>query len=85
MTRAGSQLVAAIGRIEFHMFAESPTKFFAKTTDVQLEFQTNSTGKAEGVIWSVGEGANQAKRFDGAKSSSAKATGQNAGTERETK
>src|SRR5262249_28680718 len=62
VTREGSHLVAAISGVKFKMFAESPTKFFAKTTDVQLEFQTNSAGKAERVIWSVGEGGNEARK-----------------------
>ena len=45
----------------FVLFAESPTKFFAKTTDVQIEFEVQD-GKPSGLIWSVGEGANEAKR-----------------------
>ena len=35
---------------------------FAKTTDVQFEFPAGEQGKADRVIWSVGEGANEAKR-----------------------
>ena len=80
VTRAGSHLVAAFGGTKFVMFAESPTKFFAKTTDVQLEFQTNSAGKAERVIWSVGEGANEAKKSaSSARFLAPKSSGENAG------
>ena len=57
-----SQLVARISGVKFLMFAESPTRFFAKTTDVQLEFPSTSSGQADQVTWSVGEGANVAKR-----------------------
>jgi hypothetical protein len=38
----------------FLMYAESPTRFFAKTTDVQCEFQFTDTQKA--ATLSVGEG-----------------------------
>ncbi|MDB6022735.1 MAG: hypothetical protein JWQ04_2592 [Pedosphaera sp.] len=62
IAKENHQLVARVGGVRFVMYAESPTKFFAKTTDVQLEFPANVNGKAESVIWSVGEGANKAKR-----------------------
>jgi hypothetical protein len=62
ITREGSQLVALVGGVKFLMFAESPTKFFAKTTDVQIEFPAGVQGKPDRLIWSVGEGANEAKR-----------------------
>lgn len=62
ITREDRQLVATLGDVRFVLFAESPTKFFAKTTDVQFEFQTNGEGKVDRVIWSVGEGANEAKK-----------------------
>ena len=55
-------MVATLGEVRFVLFADSPTHFFAKTTDVQLEFHTKE-GKTEGVTWSVGEGANQAKKI----------------------
>jgi len=58
------QLVATMGDVRFVLFAESPKKFFAKTTDFQIEFQTDSTGKPTGLLWSVGEGANPAKRVN---------------------
>jgi hypothetical protein len=48
--------------VKFLLFAESPTKFFAKTTDVQFEFPSGSQGKVDHLTWSVGEGANEAKR-----------------------
>lgn len=44
------------------LFPESPTKFFAKSTDVQIEFKPDAEGKVNEIIWSVGEGANVAKR-----------------------
>jgi hypothetical protein len=62
VTRQDSQLSAKVGGNWFTMYAESPTHFFAKTTDVQLEFKKNADGKVDRVIWSVGEGANEAKR-----------------------
>ena len=55
-------LEATLGNVRFVLFAESPTKFFAKTTDVQMEFQDSDSGKANKLIWSVGEGANTATR-----------------------
>jgi sugar lactone lactonase YvrE len=45
----------------FLMHAESPTRFFAKTTDVQCEFQFSDQEKA--VIVSVGEGGMRAKKI----------------------
>ncbi|HOX56047.1 MAG TPA: DUF1080 domain-containing protein [Candidatus Paceibacterota bacterium] len=60
--REGSQLTARLGSRKFLLFAESPTKFFAKTTDVQIEFPGGGQGKPDRLIWSVGEGANEAKR-----------------------
>ena len=60
--RDGNQLVATLSGVKFVLFAESPTKFFAKTTDVQIEFAASTQGKADQLTWSVGEGANEAKR-----------------------
>jgi hypothetical protein len=57
-----AQLAARVGGVKFLLFAESPTKFFAKTTDVQIEFPAGAQGKPDRLIWSVGEGANEAKR-----------------------
>jgi hypothetical protein len=62
ISREGDQLAATLGGRKFLLFAESPTKFFAKTTDVQIEFPASSQGKPDRMIWSVGEGANEAKR-----------------------
>jgi 3-keto-disaccharide hydrolase/uncharacterized protein DUF3471 len=61
ITTQEGQLVANMG-VKFVLFAESPTKFFAKTTDFQIEFQTDSGGKPTGLLWSVGEGANPARK-----------------------
>lgn len=55
-------LEATLGGVRFVLFAESPTKFFAKTTDVQFEFQPDNSGAVNKLIWSVGEGANTATR-----------------------
>jgi hypothetical protein len=60
-------LEATLGNVRFVLFAESPTKFFAKTTDVQIEFQDSDSGKANKLIWSVGEGANTATRTSSSK------------------
>jgi len=67
VTREGTQLVATLSGVRFVLFAESPTKFFAKTTDVQIEFQSGAGGKVESLVWSVGElvdeKANMAKKI----------------------
>jgi hypothetical protein len=44
----------------FLMFAESPTEFFAKTTDVRSEFQFNDKEKV--LVISVGEGGMRATK-----------------------
>ncbi len=62
ISRDGDHLVAHLGGVNFRMFAESPTRFFAKTTDVQIEFPGGGQGKPDHLTWSVGEGANEAKR-----------------------
>ncbi len=62
VTREGSQLVAKFGGARFVMFAESPARFFAKTTDVQIEFQS-SQGKVDGLVLSVGEGGMKARKI----------------------
>jgi hypothetical protein len=62
VSREGDQLAARVGGVKFLLFAESPTKFFAKTTDVQIEFPGGDKGKVDRLIWSVGEGANEAKK-----------------------
>jgi len=62
IAREESQLSAKVGGTKFILFAESPTKFFAKTTDLQIEFPSGQPGQPERLTWSVGEGANEAKR-----------------------
>jgi hypothetical protein len=62
VSREDDHLSARVGGVKFTMFAESPTKFFAKTTDVQIEFPSDVQGKPDQLTWSVGEGANVAKR-----------------------
>jgi hypothetical protein len=62
ITREGNQLAAKVGGKKLMLFAESPTKFFAKTTDVQIEFKPDADGKVNEIVWSVGEGANVARR-----------------------
>ena len=62
IAREDNQLTAKIEGLAFVLFAESPTKFFAKTTDVQIEFPDGDKKKPDRVIWSVGEGANEGKR-----------------------
>lgn len=61
ITFQDGHLLATMG-VKFVLFAESTKKFFAKTTDFQIEFQTDSAGKPTGLLWSVGEGANLAKK-----------------------
>jgi hypothetical protein len=61
--RENRQLIAKMGGVRFVMFAESPTKFFAKTTDFQIEFSPNEQGKVNQLVYSVGEGENQAKKI----------------------
>jgi hypothetical protein len=56
------QLIATMSEVQFVLFAESPTKFFAKTSDFQIEFPQSNSGKVDRLTWSVGEGANVAKR-----------------------
>jgi Domain of Unknown Function (DUF1080)/Domain of unknown function (DUF3471) len=58
------QLAAMMGDVRFVLFAESPTKFFAKTTDFQIEFVNDASGKPKELLWSVGEGSNTAKRVN---------------------
>jgi len=59
--RDGGQLVATFNGLRFVLFAESPTRFFAKTTDVQCEFQF--TDQEKKLTLSVGEGGMQAKKI----------------------
>ncbi len=62
VTLESGELVARMGGARFVMFAESPTKFFAKTTDYRIEFHSDSQGNVDGLTYSVGEGGNEAKK-----------------------
>lgn len=55
-TREGDQLVLSLEGVKFTLFAESRTKFFAKTTDVQCEFTLDGEGKVAKAVITVGEG-----------------------------
>jgi len=57
---ADGLLSLSLSGVTFLMHAESPTKFFAKTTDVQCEFQFNGADKA--MLISVGEGGWRLKK-----------------------
>jgi hypothetical protein len=63
ITQQDHQLVAMMGGVRFVLFAESPKKFFAKTTDFQVEFES-SGAQVSGLVWSVGEGGSTAKRIN---------------------
>jgi hypothetical protein len=60
IVREGWNLVLKFNGVRFFLFAESPTKFFAKTTDVQCEFKFDEPEKT--VIISVGEGGMKCKK-----------------------
>jgi hypothetical protein len=60
ITREDGQLVLKLSGVRFVLFAESATKFFAKTTDVQCEFKFTDAEKV--AIVSVGEGGMRAKK-----------------------
>ena len=60
--RDGNNLIATVGGAKLTLFAESKAKFFAKTTDVELEFKTNAEGKVTELVWSVGDSPRTAKR-----------------------
>jgi hypothetical protein len=53
-------LSLTFGGANFLMHAESPTHFFATTTDVQCDFHLTDTTKE--IVFSVGEGEMHAKR-----------------------
>jgi hypothetical protein len=54
IAKAHGQLTARFGGTRFVLFAESPTHFFAKTTDVQCVFSTEGSDRF--VQLTVGEG-----------------------------
>lgn len=60
VTLERGQLVLERLGTRFMIYAESPTKFFAKTTDVQIEFLFNDGKK--GAIISVGEGNTRSEK-----------------------
>lgn len=61
--RQGDSLLATFNGVKFPLFAETETKFFAKTTDVQFEFKPGADGKTDEVLVSVGEGGSSSKRL----------------------
>jgi Domain of Unknown Function (DUF1080)/Domain of unknown function (DUF3471) len=63
ITRRDGQLHLTMDGVPFVLYAEAPTKFFAKTTDVQCEFQPDDKGQVDQAIISVGEGGMVAKRI----------------------
>jgi hypothetical protein len=64
ISREGRQLAARFQGAKFTLFAETPTKFFAKTTDVQVEFKADARQKPTQAVISVGEGGMTAKRIE---------------------
>ena len=62
-THENGQLILKFSGVRFVLCAESATKFFTKTTDVQCEFSKNDQGQVEKVIISVGEGGMTAKKI----------------------
>ena len=62
-THENGQLILKFSGVRFVLFAESATKFFAKTTDVQCEFSKNDQGQVAKVTISVGEGGMSAKKI----------------------
>jgi len=60
--RNGDQLTVSLGGVKLWFFAESPTKFFCKTTDVQMEFKPGADGKATEMVWSMGGDEKTCKR-----------------------
>jgi hypothetical protein len=60
ISRQENNLVLNFNGVRYVLFAETPEKFFAKTTDVQCEFQFTDAEKA--LIISVGEGGMKSKK-----------------------
>lgn len=64
VTRTGDRLfVKATGQETIEIFAESPTTFFMKVNDAQLEFVTDDRGNASKVILTQGGRTTDAKRI----------------------
>jgi hypothetical protein len=62
VTKENRQLILKYQNVRFVMFAESANKFFAKTTDVLMEFPADTQGRAASVKLSVGEFGGNHKR-----------------------
>ncbi len=62
VVRQGDQLIATVGGVKFQLFAESETKFFAKTVDLQIEFLKDAQGKVDRLVYSVGEGSSTCRK-----------------------
>jgi hypothetical protein len=60
--RDGDQLTVNLGGVKLFFFAESLTKFFCKTTDVQMEFKPGGDGKVAEMVWSLGGDEKMCKR-----------------------
>jgi CubicO group peptidase (beta-lactamase class C family) len=58
----GVLTVQASGQGELEMFAETPTKFFLKVVDAQIEFVKNGEGKVEKLILNQGGAEMPAKK-----------------------
>jgi len=54
IVREGNQLAAKFAGNRIVLFAESKTSFFAKDTDVQVDFTLGDSGKPEMLVLSVG-------------------------------
>jgi hypothetical protein len=65
VSKENHQIIARFQGVRYVMFAESKTKFFAKTTDYQLEFLPDDQGKVSRVKWSVGEGGTTENKAGG--------------------
>lgn len=63
IARQADQLVATIAGVKFPLFAESETKFFAKTLDLEIEFFKDTHGAVDRLVYSVGEGANICRKI----------------------
>jgi len=64
VTTDHGSLIARLNGMRFVMYATSPTHFFAKTLDLQVDFKADGDGKAREAVFSVGEGSNALKRVN---------------------
>lgn len=65
ITRNGAQLVSRLtGQPSVPLFAESPTKFFARIVDAQLSFLTDASGMATSLTIHQNGGNTPMKRID---------------------